>query len=146
MNRELEQAVRNEVERLHDFFVSWFAGELPETSLDAGFVDHLGPDFVLIPPGGIVLSRDDIAEAIRQSYASNPDFRIAIREVRIRQVLDDYLVVTYEEWQRNALQSSPADNGRLATALFRRGPSLEWLHVHETWLPEAVMTAGPYDF
>ena len=146
MNRELEQAVRDEVERLHEFFVGWFAGELPEASLDTGFVAHLGAEFVLIPPGGIVLSRDDIAEAIRQSYDSNPEFRIAIRDVQIRQELDDYLVVTYEEWQRNALQSSPPDNGRLATALFRRGPPLEWLHVHETWLPKEVMAAGPYDF
>ena len=146
MNEELTRAVRREVEALHEFFVGWFAGELPEEALNSAFVDRLGADFVLIPPGGIVVGRQDIANAIRDSRGSNADFRIAIRDVQIRQILDDYLVVTYEEWQRNALQSSPPDNGRLATALFRRGPPLEWLHVHETWLPEAVMAAGPYDF
>jgi hypothetical protein len=24
--------------------------------------------------------------------------------------------------------------------------ALRWLHVHETWLPQAVMAQGPYDF
>jgi hypothetical protein len=26
------------------------------------------------------------------------------------------------------------------------GSSLRWFHIHETWLPEVVMSAGPHDF
>lgn len=26
------------------------------------------------------------------------------------------------------------------------GWPLRWLRIHETWLPEVVMSAGPYDF
>ena len=59
------------------------------------------------------------------------------------------MLATYEEWQRNALASTPPDNGRVATVLFeddRAEDRLRWLHIHETWLPEEVMAAGPYDF
>jgi hypothetical protein len=48
----------------------------------------------------------------------------------------DILLVTYEEWQ----QSGDQTTARLSTALFRDKPDapngLEWLHVHETWLPD----------
>lgn len=40
----------------------------------------------------------------------------------------------------------PPDNGRVATVLFRETEPLRWLHIHETWLPESVQSAGPYDF
>jgi hypothetical protein len=40
----------------------------------------------------------------------------------------------------------PPDNGRIATALFRRTERLEWLHVHETSLPPSVTTADQFDF
>jgi hypothetical protein len=56
------------------------------------------------------------------------------------------VLATYEEWQRNALASKPADNGRIATVVFKIGDPLKWVHIHETWLPEAVMAPDDYDF
>ncbi|MFT5397007.1 MAG: hypothetical protein ACI85N_002222, partial [Gammaproteobacteria bacterium] len=40
----------------------------------------------------------------------------------------------------------PPDNGRLATVIFKKTDPLQWLHVHETWMPETVQAAGPFDF
>ena len=60
--------------------------------------------------------------------------------------IGDIIVATYEEWQRNALASKPADNARIATVLFRKEESLKWLNVHETWMPETAAPAGSYDF
>lgn len=142
----IEASVRNEIEALHEFFVGWFSGALPESTFQDHFLARFAPDFLLIPPGGSTLALGGLASGVRRAHASNPDFRIAIRNVVVRRKFDEHIVATYEEWQRNALASTPPDNGRVATVLFRRGSPLCWLHIHETWLPEAMMSAGPYDF
>ena len=146
MMHDLESDVRNEVEAVHRFFVDWFSGAAPEGAFESRFVDRLDPDMVFIPPAGARVGFDALVSSIRKGRGSNPDFRVAIRKVQVHRVLDDHIVATYEEWQRNALMSSPTDNGRIATVLFARAQSFRWLHIHETWLPDAVMAAGPYDF
>ena len=66
---------------------------------------------------------------------------------RFEPARSDLIAATYEEWQRNALASTPKDNGRIATVLFRREEErLRWLHLQETWLPDERMRAGPFDF
>lgn len=149
MKRDTEMAVRQEVEALHEFFVSWFSGESSLDSFDFGFLGRFDSDFLLIPPAGTLLGREELAAGVRRGHASNPDFRVAIRNVQVRRVFDGKILATYEEWQRNALASTPPDNGRIATVLFTdvgESAPLRWLHIHETWLPDAVMAAGPYDF
>jgi hypothetical protein len=152
--------VRKEIEELHAFFVRWFNGTCPEDDgvFAAGVLDHLAPSFTLIPPAGTILDRTALATAIRASHGSSPDFAIEIRAIQIRvgeirARAGDLIVATYEEWQRAAAYSTPPENGRIATALLRvrgqdehRADCLEWLHVHETWLPAEVMARGPYDF
>ena len=144
----LTGAVTAEIEALHRFFVGWFSGELPndETLFQREFSDRFDPDCVLVPPAGDTLPMPALNEGIHATYGTNPGFRIAIRNVQLRRVTDELVLATYEEWQRNALNSTPPDNGRVATVLFARGEPLRWLHVHETWLPAAIMAAGPYDF
>jgi N-acetylglutamate synthase-like GNAT family acetyltransferase len=138
--------VREEIESLHSFFVGWFSGALPEHVLTAQFLDRFDPDFLLVPPAGTRLSVADLAGSLRAKHASNPAFRVAIRNVEIKRSFEGHVLATYEEWQRHALASKPPDNGRLATVLFETREPLRWLHIHETWLPEDVQRAGPYDF
>ena len=142
----MQETVRLEIEALHEFFVGWFTGAVSESAFQSGFLDRMSDELVIIPPAGQRLGLEEIAAAVRDGYASNPQFRIAIRNVRVRWEFDDYVVSTYEEWQRNALASKPPDNGRVATVLFKGPEPLQWLHVHETWLPPDEMAAGPYDF
>jgi hypothetical protein len=146
LTHEFEQAARSEIESLHSFFVDWFSGRLAESEFEAGFLSRFAPDFLLVPPAGTLLTLEQLADGVRAAHDSNREFRIAIRNVTLQRRFDGHLLVTYEEWQRNALASTPPDNGRLATVLFQQGRPLRWLHVHETWLPEAVARAGPYDF
>jgi len=146
MSITIEEQVRTEIEALHDFFVGWFTGALKTSSFDSGFLARFDPDFLLIPPAGIILSLAELSSGIKNTYDTNPDFRIAIRNVKIQRVLDNEIIATYEEWQRNALASTPPDNGRLATVIFKKREPLQWLHVHETWMPEAVQKTGPFDF
>ncbi len=116
------------------------------------FTARFDAALVLIPPGGNFLRLPDLSSGIKNAHGSNADFRIAIRNVQVHRVTGNDVLATYEEWQRNAKASSPPDNGRRATVLFRAdgdisSPSrLIWVHVHETWLPEEVMKKGPFDF
>ena len=144
----LQSAVREEIEALHRFFVGWFSGEIPESdaAFQKGFRSRFDDKFLLIPPAGLVLDLSQLESSIRAGHANNPEFRIAIRNVTVRQVFGDFLLATYEEWQRNALASTPPDNGRIASVVFQTGHRLRWIHVHETWMPKEVMAAGPYDF
>ena len=141
-------AVTAEVETLHCFFVDWFSGQCPGTEeyFAREFKQRFDPKFLLIPPAGTTLDLDTLSQAVYTRYASNPDFRIAIRQVRVRRESDQYVLATYEEWQRNALASTPANNGRVATVVFHLNSKLTWFHVHETWLPQDVMDSEPYDF
>ncbi len=82
-----------------------------------------------------------------RSHGNNPDFRIAIRNLCVRHTGRDVVVALYEEWQRAALSSEPADNGRFTTVLFQVDQQrLVWHHVHETWMSTEAMAAGRYDF
>ena len=141
-----EAKVREEIESLHEFFVGWFSGALDETAFDDDFLPRFDPGLVLIPPAGTTLTLAELAASIRAGFGSNPGFAIAIRNVRVRRAWDGGILATNKEWQRNALASTPPDNGRVATVLFAPCEPLRWLHVHETWLPPETMAAGPYDF
>ena len=146
MSSDIQETVRLEIEALHHFFVGWFTGRLPKSAFESCFLDRFSDNLVFIPPAGQLLGVGDLASAVWDLYSSNPDFRIAIRQVRVQRHFDNYVIATYEEWQRNARASTPPDNGRLATVLFRHSEPLKWLHIHETWLPPETMSAGPYDF
>jgi hypothetical protein len=146
MTASIETTVKKEIEDLHRFFVEWFSGVIPVAGFDAGFYSRFDPDFRLIPPSGSILTLGEIGTGIRNAYGTNPDFRIAIRNIKIHRVLDRYILATYEEWQRNALASTPPDNARVATVLFENSVPLRWLHIHETWMPASAVAADSFDF
>lgn len=144
---QLTEEVAQEIESLHDFFVGWFTGTLSDESFEEHFDHRFDTTTLLIQPGGRTAAFDQFRSAIHSTYDTNPDFRIKIRNVKVVRALNDLVLATYEEWQMNALASSPSDNGRVSSVLFQRqNDRLVWLHIHETWLPEDVMAAGPFDF
>lgn len=136
MNSEpLPVRVEREIVGLHGFFQDWYRG-LGDVERFERFDRSLAADFVIIMPDGRVLSRSTIIEAVRSQRGSDPQARLEIRNVSLRQERGNTLVATYEEWQGRGGQ--PAE-GRLSTVVFAADPDagngLIWLHVHETWLP-----------
>lgn len=135
--------VESEIKRLHRFLEDWLSGSAPQTdaAFAEGLTDSLHPAFVNIQPAGIPLGRDLLLDQIRDGHGASPDFRIRIDNVEVRQTLDQggTILATYEEYQKGARNSARSNNARLSSALFQREASgrLVWLHVHETWLPEA---------
>lgn len=139
--------VTAEIEALHRYLEGWFRGGLDARTFEPDFVERFDAAFLLIPPAGTVLTREDVARGIRAGRAGNPAFRIAIRAVVVRRVDGERVLATYEEWQKAAKASSAPDNARRASVWFHDdGERLRWLHLHETWLPVAEVEAGGFDF
>ena len=139
---ELETQVRQDIEALHDFFVGWYNGVLPEEAYETEFLARLDPAFTIIMPSGVELNHGALSAAMRQSYAKNPGFRIEIRNVRLVHASAMMAVATYEEWQHHEQEGPDSASARISTVTFARGEALKWLHVHETWLPQEVVEAG----
>lgn len=150
---KLREAISTEIEDLHEFFQGWFSGVGPSglDVLDSGLRQRLAPDFTLILPGGTVFEGDGFLAGMVDAHGSNRDFRIQIRDVRLRaELAPNCFLVTYEEWQKNAANSKPSNNGRLSTAILMEASTLglpfQWVHVHETWLPADRIAAEPFSF
>jgi hypothetical protein len=148
---EAAKLVQLEITTMHAFFVQWFTGAVPNDDdvFAQGFARRFDPGFVLISPSAEVLPLAQLTKFMRGAYGSNPGFRLEIRDVVLRRELDSVFVVTFEEWQRNAVHAPP-NNGRLCTVLLqtdRVAPGgLAWLHLHECWLSSAVVAAERFDF
>jgi hypothetical protein len=129
---------RGEVADVHRFFSAWFQGDVPRTEdAWAAIANRLAPGFVLITPGGKVVSRRELVEQLRPRYGRYREsgYPIEVRRFEVRHIGDHHVVATYEEWQGRGEDRT----GRLSTAVFERDPSqpnhVRWTHVHETWLP-----------
>ncbi|MCC7410039.1 MAG: hypothetical protein IT495_00185 [Gammaproteobacteria bacterium] len=146
------QRVRAEIVELHEHFVTWYAGrcDADDATFERFFSCRFSPDFAIVLPAGTLHAGVDFLPVLRAGHGSNADFRICIRDVRVREAGAGLVVATYEEWQRNARNSSPADNARLTTAVLvgaTHAPRrFAWLHAHETWLPSSVLTADRFEF
>lgn len=134
---------KKEITELHRFFVEWMTGALPRTGeAFARAADVLAGDMTMITPQGEAVACSPLLTALEAAHGvfTPPDqtFRIWIENYDCRFVLGDLCLATYEEWQDRTGEVK----GRLSTVLFRRRDAapngVEWLHVHETWLPRAA--------
>ncbi len=135
----MERDCTNEIIDLHRFLQDWLNGALPRTpEAYARLIAVLGADFVIINPSGVVTDRAALVAELEAAHGgrAGKGLRIWIENSQARQVLGDFCLVTYEEWHETAGERS----ARLSSALFRRRRRLpnrvEWLHLHETWLPD----------
>ena len=107
---------------------------------------RLDNGFTIIMPSGASLDHKTLVSSMRGSYGKKPGFRIEIRNVRLLKTTESIAVAQYEEWQHNKQESPGVGSGRISTVIFSLGDKLQWLHVHETWLPEDIVQADDFDF
>lgn len=126
-----------EITQLHQFFQSWFNGEIDDTDDQYDRLEHvLASEFVLITPEGMENERSRLIRGLRSAHGGNRDnpVKIWVEDIRCRHHEGNVAVFTYHEWQ----EKKGDKKGRLSTVLFRRKDEIpegvEWLHVHETWL------------
>jgi len=135
----LRDRCETEIVDLHRFFERWYRGELELTSEDFARVsDVLTEDFRMINPDGEVVARSELLTGLRRNHGTrSDDFQIRVENVSYRMVGRTAAAVTYEEWHEEGGRT----RGRVSTAILREHSStpngVEWLHVHETWLPSS---------
>ncbi len=130
-----DELLIKEIEELHEFFVRWFCGDIPESDESFARLDSaLGEGFVMVTPEAAVVDRAPLVASLRDSYGNRGRFSIEIREPTIRIRAGSLFVATYHEWQNDEGEETL----RLSTVVFGANPEapngLEWLHVHETWM------------
>jgi hypothetical protein len=141
----MQAQCQREVVELHGFLVGWMTGAAPRSAaVFARFADVLADGFVLISPRGEITERRALLRELESVHgahrADDHGFRVEVREFRHRRTEAGVCLVTYEEWQH----LSGTATGRLSSAWFRARSDtphgVEWLHVHETWLPDSQDT------
>jgi hypothetical protein len=141
-----------EIHDLHEFLVDWFRGDCPndEAALSTRFSSHFDPTFMFAPTAGPLITLESLVVGLRAEYGVSPGIAIVVRNVRQHIVSPELGVFTYEEWQRDAANATPANNGRLSTVIFRQAPTapggLQWAHLHETMFPDDVLSAADFRF
>lgn len=135
----MDERCRREIRQLHRFFVDWFTGSLPnDASTFARLERALAEGFQMISPHGLRLDKPELLKRLRSAHGAHADdtFDIEIRNIDVRHMLGPLCLLTYEEWQQ---RGDDPPNGRLSSVLFQDvedAPNgVEWLHVHEVWLP-----------
>ncbi len=150
---ELLDKLHREFADFHEFINEWFTGSCPQD--DALFEDrhvhHLASDFQIILPDGSVIDRAPFIVYLRGLYGSNPAFKKQIRNIELRAGEPaGCRLVNYQEWQRGAANTRPANHGRMVSAVLQTRQDdanrLEWLQIHETMLPPEIISAEPFDF
>ncbi len=124
-------AFEREVRELHEFFERWYTGTAAPSEINR--LNVLDPSFVMIAPDGRSLSADAVRSSIVSIYGQRA-MGIEIRNVTVNR---EGGFGTYEEWQT----FEGAVTGRVSTAVMVPSPDapngLRWIHLHETWLPDA---------
>lgn len=138
----MDQNCRREVIGLHQFFQHWFNGELQNSdSVLERLRGSLAVGFTIVSPDGREIDRASLLETVGAAHGGHSrrgaPIRIWIERYEGRSLDASTHLATYQEWQ----SSGGRMRGRLSTAVFRKRSSapngVEWVHVHETWLPEA---------
>ncbi|MEM8776114.1 MAG: nuclear transport factor 2 family protein [Pseudomonadota bacterium] len=143
--RSLTDRVRQEIEDLHVFFTEWFNGANEESELETYLLPRFHSDFTFISPDGVISDATELETGFRNGFGKSPGFRILIRDVLVRFVEGDHVLATYTEWQTGAKNAARPNNARCSTVFLAVREHIRWLHLQETWLPEAVQAAGPFD-
>lgn len=136
--------VQLEIDRLHGFFVEWFTGSIDNTNENFALVDEsLAENFHLVNPQGVTTARGALLQALQSSYNSRRGqvYNIECRNVQLLQKHLGMYLVSYEEWQ----QIEETETARVVSAWLcddkEREDCLQWVHVHETWMPGKAPTA-----
>ena len=127
------QPFEREIVELHQFFEDWFNGRCDEAGF--GRLERaLAPGMTFITTAGKLIPRNDLLDAVRDSYGKRPGLTIITRGHVLRFRTGGILLATYREVQEEAGGTTE----RLTSVILREteesGNGLEWVHVHETWI------------
>jgi hypothetical protein len=134
-----------------DFHVAaqdWLSGRAGrETGALDRITRQLGAGFTTVMPDGVVVARDDLVAVLNDGFGTRGgNFEIRVNNLRLLVETPALSVVMFEEWQRFGNGKVTA---RQSTAALSPRPgnrnNLEWLLIHETWLPAEQLKHSIFD-
>ena len=128
----LERDVVAEIERLHDFFAGWFAGDASR-SLDE-FTSTLGPGFYVIGPDATIRHRSEIVDLLEAGFGRGA-VAIRIENAVVRSQVGEVVFATYEEHQTTHDATTARRSSVAMTADPLAPHGWRWIAVSETWMP-----------
>jgi hypothetical protein len=125
----------NEVKSLHCFLQQWLGGEVQKQDLDFSQITNAFADeLILVTPDGRIENKCSLELRLNQAYGIKSGINIWIEDFIPIYETENFLVVGYSEWRKEASFSS----GRYTTACFRpevlAPNNLVWVRIHETWM------------
>ena len=130
-------ACEKEIKDIHVVIEQWLAGTCTNTNESfSNFSNRLSKEFVIISPRGVLTTYDELCSNMKTAHGSTSDLKIWIEDVQLRHETNDTIIVTYQEWQQRG-NDETTKTARLSTVTFKKlgNDNIEWLHLHETWLP-----------
>ncbi|WP_316836748.1 hypothetical protein [Pedobacter nutrimenti] len=130
----LNELARYEIVHFHEQIEKWFRGEMsPEEKEEMLALKKFHGNFRMISPTGACKDRIDLADWLPSVYAAKPGIVLEVKDIKLRFEQEGAILMEYVETQTGG----GADNKRISTALFVRHEEgyLQWLDLHETFLP-----------
>lgn len=137
-------ACKKEIVALHQFFQDWFTDSSTDPKEPLRLSRALSPEFRMVTPSGQTLSREQVIQSVGNARGvhtlatQSNGFQIRIVYPELLAAEGALSLVTYQEWQNGPSGTT----GRQSTVLFQQEPSapegVSWVHLQETWLPEAL--------
>lgn len=119
----------NEVLQAHIAIEQWLSGTAPVSQLDH-LMGRFSPHYSMITLPGQCLDYQGLYRLFQQAHGKRPGLQIRIDELQQITCGPDTAVVSYREWQADAVGNS---SQRRSTAVFEHdNGALRWLHLHET--------------
>lgn len=134
---DVAAACEEEIVGLHRFFQAWFLGGFSDRERGfKRFTDVMDPGFAMVSPRGTATALPDLSAGLKGAFGTwEGGSSIKVVDVSLRHLHADLALLTYVETQH--VQGK--DTARLSTVLMRQHEAMpngvQWLHVHETWMP-----------
>ena len=136
---DLTRAIAAEIEAIHETFTAWFNGAAAPDTFSSRIENRFAAAFSMVPPGGQLVERAPLLASLRAAHGSHAGIEIEITGVQVLHDLGDLVIASYEEWQRSPAPLGAHVTARTSTAILRRAVGgWQWVHVHETWLPDEI--------
>ncbi|WP_316751091.1 hypothetical protein [Pedobacter gandavensis] len=130
----LNELARHEIVHFHEQIGKWFRGEMTAGEKEEMLaLKSFHVNFRMISPTGACKSRADLAGWLPSVYGAKPGIVLEVKDIKLRFEQEGAILMEYIETQIGG----GADNKRISTALFvyNEEGHLQWLDLHETFLP-----------
>lgn len=137
-----------EITDFHRAAQGWLSGrtERSQATLDR-LTRQLASSFVTIMPDGTNLHREDMIAVMADGYGTRGgNFEIMVRNLHTLIETPVLTIVMFEEWQRfgSGKVTARQSTATLGSCIGNRN-DLEWLLLHETWLPAEQLRQSVFD-